>query len=81
MFTNGDYVRVKMAPNHRMGTIDDIKTERGRVEYLFRQDQRFHEAVQGFVFEAWIPEGELERCTRPSDQQVDDINKLIKMGS
>jgi hypothetical protein len=77
--SKGDYVRLKIAPETRMGTIEDIKIERGRLVYHFRQDERFREA--GPLFEAWIPDMELEPCARPSDQHVSAINKLIEMGS
>jgi hypothetical protein len=35
-FIRGDYVRMKLSPNTRMGTVEDSKLERGHVEYLFR---------------------------------------------
>ena len=81
MFAKDDYVRIKMAPNTRLGTIEDTKVERGRTFYHFLQDPRFHEVSPGPVFEAWILEDELEFCARPTDQQVEAINKLIRAGS
>jgi hypothetical protein len=81
LFAKGDYVRLKMAPQTRMGTIEASKAVRGRAQYHFRQDQRFREGVPGAVFEAWVPEGELEICARPSDQYVAAVNTAIKMGS
>jgi hypothetical protein len=77
-FAKGDYVRLKIAPNTRMGTIENITTERGWVKYHFRQDQRLREV--GPAFEAWILEDEMERCARPSDQHWAAINKAIEMG-
>lgn len=78
-FQTGDYVRFVIAPNTRMGTIEGSQIRRGFVEYHFRLDPRLDEP--GPVFEAWIPEAELEYCARPSDEQVAAIKKLIKLGS
>ena len=47
MLAKGDYVRLKMAPATRMGTIENIKIERSKVRYQFRQDRRFREALRG----------------------------------
>jgi len=79
MFAKGDYVRLKIAPNSRMGTIEDIRVRRDWTECHFRQDPRFRDV--GPIFEAWLPEVELEYCSRPSDQHVAAINKLIESGS
>jgi hypothetical protein len=75
----GNYARVKMAANTRMGLIDGSKTERGITHYHFLQDERFKEV--GPVYEAWIPEEELEACTRPPDEYWKQINELAKRGS
>ena len=80
MFAKGDYVRLRMAPNTRMGTIEDSKVERGRTLYHFLQNQRFHEA-DGVVYRGWHLEVELERCARPSNEHVDKINKAMAYGS
>lgn len=37
MLKKGDYVRMLIAPNTRIGTIEGSKTEGGLVRYLFRQ--------------------------------------------
>jgi hypothetical protein len=34
VFHKGDYVRMKLSPHTRMGTVEDNKLERGHVEYL-----------------------------------------------
>jgi hypothetical protein len=52
-----------MAPNTRLGAIEGIKTERGRADYHFRQDQRFRE--EGPLFEAWFFEDELDADLDP----------------
>jgi hypothetical protein len=39
MLKKGDYVRLLIAPNTRIGTIEESKTEAGEVLYLFRQAQ------------------------------------------
>ena len=77
MLAKGDYVRMKMAPATRLGTIEDIKKERGQLRYHFRQDHRFLEALPGVVFEAWVPEYVLESCAPPSDHYVNTLNRLI----
>ncbi len=73
----GQYVRLVLAPNTRQGTIEGITAEGGKVEYHFRQDPRFCEPTPG-KFEAYLPEGELEPCQRPSDEEVNTINDLVK---
>ena len=46
MFSKRDCVRIKMAPQTRMGTIEgSINKSNGRVEYHFVQDPRLQEAV------------------------------------
>jgi hypothetical protein len=81
LFREGDYVRLKLAPETRMGTIESIKEERGRVQYLFLQDSRLDEAVPGSVFDAYVSEDEVELCTKPSDEYWKAINALAKRGS
>jgi hypothetical protein len=78
-FQVGDYVFLKIGLM-RMGTIEGRQTRAsGIVEYHFRLDPRFEEP--GPPFEAWVPEEEIEYCTRPSDEQVRAINKMAKLGS
>jgi hypothetical protein len=77
VLSKGDYVRMKMAPATRLGTIEGIKRERGQVRYHFRQDHRFLEALPGVVFETWVPGNVLESCTPPSDHYVNALNQLI----
>ena len=78
MLAKGDYVRLKMAPAIRMGTIENIKIERGKLRYQFRQDGRFREALRGVIFETWVPESVLEPCEPPCDGYVRALNELIE---
>ena len=77
---DGQYVRIKMAPYTRMGTIEGCEERRGRTFYVFRQDPRLKEAVPGFVFEALLLEDELEPCERPSDDYWNTVNHLYSHG-
>jgi hypothetical protein len=79
MFNKGDYVRHRMAPNTRLGTIEGSRIERGYQEYLFRQDKRFtfdHDTPDFYVLES-----EIEACQRPTDAEVEAINRLTERGS
>jgi hypothetical protein len=78
VLARGDYVRLKMAPATRMGTIENIKIERGKLRYQFRQDRRFREALPGVTFETWVPESVLEPSEPPCDDYVRALNKLIQ---
>jgi len=73
-FHKGDYVRMKVAPNARMGTVEDSKLEQGEVLVLFRLDPRFSEKVPDF----YLREEDLQHCERPSDAQVKTINDHTK---
>jgi hypothetical protein len=73
----GKYVRMKIAPNTRMGTVQDAHLEHGHVEYLLQHDQRFDARLPSF----YIYEDDFEICERPSDQFVHTINQLIRYGS
>jgi len=63
-----------IAPNARMGTVEDSKLEQGRVLVLFRLDPRFSAKLPDF----YLLEDDLERCQRPSDAQVKTINDHTK---
>jgi hypothetical protein len=69
-FHKGDYVRMIIAPNARMGTVEETKLEQGRVLVLFRLDPRFKAKLPDF----YVGEEDLEHCQRPSDAQVKTIN-------
>jgi hypothetical protein len=71
------YVRLVLAPNTRKGTITDTKIEHGHIEYLFHHDERFDNRLPDF----WAMEGDFEPCDRPTDEEVDRINMLIRRGS
>ena len=79
IFNNGDYVRLRTAPNTRMGTIEGSKLERGWLQYLFRQDKRILGEQDAPDF--YQLESELEACERPNDAEVQSINRLIELGS
>lgn len=75
MFNKGDYVRMKMAPNTRLGTIEGSKVG-DRVHYLLRTDPRIYDPLPDF----YVLEGEIELCQRPDDEHVRKLNELIKRG-
>jgi len=69
VFNKGDYVRALIALNTRIGTIEDSKTDKGLVLYLFRQDKR---VVGDQDTPDFYPlESELEACKRPPDTEVE----------
>jgi hypothetical protein len=78
-FEKGDYVRMLIAPETRMGTIEGHQIERGRTQYHFRQDARLKEV--GPSVEIWVFEDEVEACARPTDAYWKRVNELIKRGS
>jgi hypothetical protein len=76
VFHKGDYVRMKLSPNTRMGTVEDNKLERGHVEYLFRSDPRFSQHLP----DVYLTEDELEHTQRPSDIEIAKTDSLIRRG-
>ena len=77
MLAKGQYVRMILAPNTRLGTITDIKIEDGNVEYLFHHDERYDDRLPDF----WALPSDIEPCDHPTDAQVATINALAKYGS
>lgn len=73
----GKYARMKVAPNTRMGIIEDARLYHGRVEYLFHHDQRFEDKLPNF----YICQDDFETCDRPTDEYVLAINQIIRYGS
>lgn len=67
----GQYVRMVAARNTRMGTINAARFDRDHISYLFHQDSRLAETFP----DAWLREAEFEECDRPSDEQVEVINR------
>jgi hypothetical protein len=76
VFHKGDYVRMKLSPNTRMGTVEENRLEGRRVEYLFRSDPRFSQRLP----DVYLTEDELEHSQRPSDTQIAKIDSLIRRG-
>jgi hypothetical protein len=74
VFHKGDYVRMKLSPNTRTGTVEGNKWERGHVQYLFRSDPRFSHGLP----DVYLMEDELEHSQRPSDAEIVKINDLIR---
>lgn len=74
---NGQYVRHRMAPHTRMGTIEGSEERHGHTLYLFWQDPRLKESLPGHVFEALFLEDEWEPCERPSDDYWRVVNSII----
>jgi len=81
MFEKGQYVRLTIAPETRMGTIEGSEEQRGKLFYIFRQDPRLDDVVPGFKFEAFVLEDEMEPCDRPSDDYWKNINAKAKAGT
>jgi hypothetical protein len=77
MLEKGSYVRSVMAPS-RMGTIEEVSIdEEGETQFTFHLDERFKVDFPDVYFR----EGELEECLRPADAQVEQLNRLSKLGS
>ena len=73
----GQYVRIVVAPA-RMGTVLAARYDRGHISYLFHLDPRLSNKLP----DAWIPESDMEECSRPTDEEVVAINlKGKKNGS
>jgi hypothetical protein len=70
----GQYVRMITAPRTRMGTIIAARFDGGRVTFLFHQDPRFADKFP----DAWLPNSELEECSRPRDEQIEVINNYFR---
>ena len=68
----GQYVRMIVAPNTRIGTIKSARFNKDHVTLLFHQDPRL-------VFrlpDVWLLGSEVEECKRPTDEQVERINQM-----
>jgi hypothetical protein len=74
VFHKGDYVRMKLSPHTRMGTVEDNKLERRYVQYLFRSDPRFSQRLP----DVYLTEDELKHSERPSDTEIAKIDSLIR---
>lgn len=74
MLKKGDYVRLLIAPNTRIGTIEGSKTEAGEVLYLFRQDKRVLEEQD--TPDCYVLERKLAVSQRPADAEIDILNRL-----
>ena len=79
MFKKGDYVRVRMAPDALLGTVEGTDGEGKTTRYLFRRDQRFYSRAE--PIDLPFREDELEICTRPTDSEIEALNQKIKRGS
>jgi hypothetical protein len=78
MLQKGSYVRLVSAPNTRKGTIADVVIgDDGKAQFKFHHDERFKDTLPDF----YRPEHDFEECDRPSDGEVELINKLIEHGS
>ncbi len=76
MLKDGMYVRMKIAPNTRMGTISKGRVEAGKMRYLFHHDPRFLDTTP----DAEVFDDEVEECSRPSDAQVKLVNEMVQKG-
>jgi hypothetical protein len=75
MFNVGDYVRLIIAPQTRMGTIASAPNAKGM--YLFHHDLRFTDRLE----DSFVYEDEIELCEPPTNEEVKAINALIKRSS
>ena len=68
----GQYVRMVVAPNTRIGTIKAARFDKDHASFLFHQDPRL-------VFrlpDVWSQASEVEECKPPTDEQVERINEV-----
>jgi hypothetical protein len=68
----GQYVRMVVAPNTRIGTIKAARFDQGHISFLFHQDPRL-------VFQlpdVWLQSSEVEKWRRPTDEEVERINEM-----
>jgi hypothetical protein len=79
MLKDGSYVCHEMAPETRRGTISNGAMHNGKMRYIFRLDERFSDASS--FGEVYFYDYELTECPRPSDAEVELINKLAAYGS
>lgn len=68
----GQYVRMVVAPNTRIGTIQAVQFRRDHASFLFHQDPRIASALP----DIWLRDSEFEECDRPTDEQIMRINEL-----
>jgi hypothetical protein len=68
----GQYVRMVVAPNNRMGTIRAACFKKDHVVLLFHQDPRLASTLP----DVWMQEAELEECRRLTDEQIAMINNM-----
>ena len=66
----GNYVRMVIPP-HRMGTIKAVRFEEDHTSFLFQQDARFKQPFS----EVWLTNTDLEEFPRPSDEEVERMNR------
>jgi hypothetical protein len=77
MLGEGSYVRIVTARETRRGTIHEVLNHKGEPQFLFRLDPRFNSELR----ELLIHDDEVEECERPSDAEIERVNKLIARGS
>jgi hypothetical protein len=70
MLKDGDYVRMLMPSNTRLGTIEGTKVEQDKVHYLLHGDPRIADPRDFYVLES-----EVELCEKPDDAQVKQIKR------
>jgi len=68
----GQYFRMVVAPNIRIGIIKAVRFDRDHASFLFHQDPR----IKFDLPDLWMRDSELEECRRPTDQQVAMINNM-----
>jgi hypothetical protein len=68
----GQYVRIVVAPDTRIGTIKAARFDRDHASFLFHQDPRLVYTIP----DVWMQDSELEECSRPTDERVSMINNM-----
>jgi hypothetical protein len=76
MNTPEPYVRLLEVPKTRLGTITAFRMENGHIEYLFHDDERLDNKLP----DLWVLPSEVESCQRPTNSEVDAVNRLMKHG-
>ncbi len=72
MLSNGSYVRLVLSPTIT-GTIHEEIYHLGKAQFVFQKVERYAEKMD----DIFIYDGDAEECARPTDAQVDAINKIL----
>ena len=68
----GEFVRMLVAPNTRIGTIQAVQFRKDHLHFLFHQDPRITIRLP----DIWLRDSEFEECKRPTEEEITRINNL-----